>query len=56
MTAKELGKQHSSTLTKRGYFAILIMQGIVFRYDMKEAAEISVRYADALLKELAKEE
>lgn len=52
-----------STLTKREYFAGLVMQGTLANpspeivwLNEKQAAEIAVTYADALLEELAKEE
>jgi hypothetical protein len=49
-------------LTKREYFAGLAMQGLMtsqnqegeWRHDIKTCAEISVKMADALLKELEK--
>lgn len=52
-------REHSNGLTKREYFAAMAMQGMASEYlglqsGDEELAARSVRYADALIKELAK--
>jgi hypothetical protein len=51
-------EMRSSGLTKREYFAAKAMQGFLASdrdWSCDECVEYSVRYADVLLKELAKE-
>ncbi len=54
---KKLPVGYAGDLSKREYFAGLAMQGMLSSCDVGEdiVAKGSVRYADALMKELSKE-